>query len=276
MKKYSRIIIGSIILAAMLGSGFRRAVASATDELLANDGNDATNPINRFDARTQITWLPDINTPSQVFDGRTYESETLRNDTVFFSKPDQLQLRIDVPLAWANIPTAQNPNGLTRFGLGDVLMQGLYSHLFNPRWATAVGVRAFLPTATDQALGAGKLQIGPTVDVRASLPEVSVGSYASLTVRQFFSAGGDPSRRDIKYTSIQPQINIALPNQWYLNTAPNIQYNLRSRKWFVPIDGTIGKKFGEPWTVSFEYIYGLVQDNPRYSQFIDFQIGYFY
>jgi hypothetical protein len=59
--------------------------------------------------------------------------------------------------------------------------------------------------------------------VRASLPEVSVGSYASLTLRQFFSVGGDPSRRNIKYTGIQPRINFALADQWHLNSAPNIQ-----------------------------------------------------
>jgi hypothetical protein len=278
-EKKSRIIIGATVLAAAL-VGARPATAAPSDgqppNELNNDGNDDTDPISRLDLRTQYTSLPDAVTPDQVLGDRSRDRETLRDDIVFPRGPDQIQLRTDVPLVWSNVPTSDNPEGHGQFGLGDLLLQGSYSHALDARWAVAVGVRTILPTASEDALGAGKWQIAPSIDVRASLPEVSVGSYVSLTVRQFSSVAGDPSRRNVRNTSILPALNLSLPKQWYVLFNPNIQYNLNSEKWFVPLNATVGKKFGAKWMLSFEYNYGLVMNDPRYKQYVDFRIGYFY
>jgi len=280
MADHSLGIVGCIVMVAALLSGYHSAAAPAPDDVLTNDGDDDTNPINRFDVRSQATWLPDEVTSEGTFDGLYREAERLRTDLVLFSAPNQVKLRVDLPLAWSNAPTSQNPSGATQFGLGDVLLQGLYAHPLDSRWAVAAGARMILPTATNMAVGGGKWQVGPTVEVRASLPEVSAGSFVSVTVRQFFSAAGDLSGRDSRYardyTSIQPSLKIELPNQWYINSQPNIQYNLNSGKWFVPVDAIVGKKFGKKWTLSLEYAHGIILDNPKYTDFVDFQVGYFY
>jgi hypothetical protein len=279
IEKKSHVIIWPIVLAAALIGVWPAAATSPDEQLpneLNNDGNDDTNPINRVDLRAQYTSLPDAVTPDKVLGDRSRDRETLRDDLVFPQGPDQIQLRIDVPLVWSNVPTSDNPEGHGQFGLGDLLVQGSYSHALNTRWAVAVGVRTILPSASQDALGAGKWQIAPSVDIRASLPEIGVGSYASLTVRQFSSVAGDSSRRNIRNTSILPALNFALPKQWYALIGPNIQYNLNSQKWFVPLNATVGKKFGTKWTLSLEYNYGLVMNDPRYKQYVDFRIGYFY
>jgi hypothetical protein len=275
----SCVIVSAVVLAAVLIET-RPAAAGPSDgqppDELNNDGNDDTNPISRLDLRTQYTSLPDAVTPDQVLGDRSRERETLRDDLVFPHGSDEIQVRFEAPLVWSNAPTSDNPYGNGQFGVGDLLLQGLYAHPFDARWAVAVGVRTILPTASEDALGAGKWQIAPSIDVRASLPEVSAGSYVSLTVRQFSSVAGDPSRRNVKSTSILPALNFALPKQWYVLINPNIQYNLNSEKWFVPLNATVGKKFGMKWVLSFEYNYGLVMSDPRYKQYMDFRIGYFY
>ena len=57
---------------------------------------------------------------------------TLRSDLVFFREPDQLALRFDLPMEWSNKPTSQNPNGVTRFGMGESSWRrALYVHTFS-------------------------------------------------------------------------------------------------------------------------------------------------
>ena len=73
------------------------ATASAQDEA-TNDGEDVTRPLNRFDVRLQYETLPDMEQFHKEFDSQDQETLTLRTDLVFFQKPDQIGLRIDLPI----------------------------------------------------------------------------------------------------------------------------------------------------------------------------------
>lgn len=262
-------------LAASLFHCISLFTAQAADEP-ANNGEDFTKPVNRFDARFQYETLPDATSSGRLFDNRHSETMTLRTDLVLFTKPDQLALRFDLPLEWSNKPTSQNPNGVTRFGLDDLLAQALYVHTFNTRWAAAVGVQAILPTATGLAFGNGRWQLAPSAGVRAELPEISSGSYVGLAVRDYVSVGSSSTRADINYLTFEPALNISLPDQWFLNTNPKLRFNLETNKWFVPLDLMVGKKFGTHWVASVEYQYGLVRDDERYNQWVEARVGYFF
>jgi hypothetical protein len=282
---------GAIILAATLLGGVGRATAPvdvsvtaptatvltnpAVEELF-NNGEDFTRPIDRFDTRFQFQALPDATEAGKLFGGRHAETMTFRTDLVFFPKPDQLALRVDLPMEWSNKPTSGNPHGVNQFGLGDMLVQAAYIHTFNTRWAAGAGLQMILPTATDLADGNGKWQFAPTLGVRASLPEISEGSYAGLILRNFTSVEGPSSRANIDYLSIEPQVNINLPDQWFVITDPKIRYNWQSNKWFVPLDIMVGKKFGVHWIVSVEYQYGLVREDDRYHEWVEARVGYFF
>lgn len=269
------LIISAIVLTNNFGSVFCRAAAPSGEEPV-NNGEDFTKPLNRFDTRFQFETLPDATRSGRFFDDRHAETLTFRSDLVFFQKPDQLAVRLDLPLEWSNKPTSQNPNGRTQFGMGDLLAQAAYLHTFGGRWAAGVGLQMLLPTATGEAFGNGKWQLVPTVGVRAELPEISSGSYSGLIVRQFVSVAGPSSRTDINYLSFEPQVNIGLPDQWFLNSSPKLRYNLETQKWFVPLDLMVGKKFGTRWVASVEYQYGLVRDDDRYNQWLEARVGYFF
>jgi hypothetical protein len=93
------------------------ATASAQDEA-TNNGEDLTRPLNRFDVRLQYETLPDMDEFHEEFDNRDQETLTLRSDLVFFQKPDQIGLRIDLPIIWNNKPNTENRTGSVQSGLG--------------------------------------------------------------------------------------------------------------------------------------------------------------
>ena len=134
-----------------------------------------------------------------------------------------------------------------------------------------------LPTATGLAFGNGKWQLAPSIGARAELPEISPGSYVGLAVREFVSVAGPSSRSNINYLSFEPALNIALPDQWFLNSNPKLRFNLETNKWFVPLESLMaGRKFGPRWVASIEYQYGLVRDDARYNQWVEARVGYFF
>ena len=249
---------------------------TTAEEHAINTGEDITAPLDRFDMRMQFKSLPDASHNGAEFDDLSTETLTLRTDFLLFKKPDQLALRFDLPLEWSNKPNDQNPDGSTEFGMGDFLAQAIYVRELDNRWAAGAGLRTILPTATGEAFGDGKWQLAPTVGVRASLPEISGGSYTGLIVRQFSSVGGQSSREDISYFQFEPQFNIVLPDQWFVNLSPKLKFNLMTDEWFVPLDIMVGRKFGLHWIASLEYQYGLVRDDDSYNQWLEARVGYFF
>jgi hypothetical protein len=266
-----RLLTASIVLVAVLSIGRSGA---AEEEL--NDGEDITNPVNRFDIRFQVKTLPDATESGQQFDDRNAETLTLRSDLKFFSKPNQLALRLDLPLVWSNKPTSENKNGVSEFGFGDLLFQAAYVRTFSARWAGAIGSQTILPTATGDAFGNGKWRLVPSAAIRAQLPEISDGSYAGLIVRQDVSVAGSSSRKNINSLILEPQLKISLPARWFVNSSPKFYYDTYAKDWFVPLDLMVGKRFGPHCIASLEYQYGLVRDNYRYRQWVECRIGYFF
>ncbi|MEO5914304.1 MAG: hypothetical protein ABIS50_08740 [Luteolibacter sp.] len=250
---------------------------NATAEEAVVSGEDLTQPIDRFDIRMQFKSLPDAPLASGgTINDVSEETLTLRTDLLFFKKPDQLSLRFDLPLIWTNKPEKDNPGASTDFGLGDILMQAIYVREIDSRWAAGIGMQTLLPTATGDGQGTGKWQLVPTLGVRASLPEISPGSYAGVILRQYNSVAGSSSRKNINNTGIEPQLNIGLPDRWFLNTSPKLIYNRTTGDWFVPLDLMIGKKFGERWIASIEYQFGLVRDYDSYDEWVEARLGYYF
>jgi len=106
---------------------FGIATVLADDEGV-NNGEDVTRPLDRFDVRLQYKTLPDMDKFHEEFDNRDQETLTLRSDLVLFKKPDQIGLRVDLPIVWNNNPNTENRLGKTQSGLGDLLFQAIYAH----------------------------------------------------------------------------------------------------------------------------------------------------
>lgn len=245
-----------------------------------NNGEDFTRPTGRFDLRGRYERLPD--------DGELEPEKwvtTLRSDLwTGLGGGWKLYGRTDVPLVYSNdVASSFNPNGHTRFGVGDLLTEAaIVMPSPVPRLGYGVGLRIVWPTAGLNEAGQGKYQIGPLVGLRYDLPEIRGGSFALLEARYQNSVASrdqNSARPDVNQLNIQPKLNVSLPREWFLTlfASENIEISFADgQKFFLPLDIMIGKKFGENIIASLEYSRSVVHDEgfEPYKWQLEARIGY--
>lgn len=234
-------------------------------------GEDITRPLNRFDLRAEGQKGENCRHSSDVI-------ATARTD-LLIKLPDgwSTGVRVDVPYAWYWSGSRQSACGHDVFHLDDSLLQVILIAPECGKWTGAFGVKAIFPTAGDHLeIGDGKYQLLPSAGFKYDLGEWSQGAYAGLIVRQAFDVAGYRSAPYICKTYIEPFLNINLPDQWFINFSPEIIYNWRIRKWFVPFDMMVGTMVSENVIVSLEYESAIVYGYKQFTQSLEFRVGYFY
>jgi len=88
-------------------------------------------------------------------------------------------------------------------GLGDVLTTAFFSPAKSGRIIWGVGPVILLPTATNNALGSEKFDLGPSVVALTQPGKWTIGVLAS----QIWSVSGPQDRADINTTYLQPFVN---------------------------------------------------------------------
>jgi hypothetical protein len=141
-------------------------------------------------------------------------------------------------------PDAMQPSGATS-GLGD-MTEALFvvpnaSMFSGVLWG--VGPAFLLPTATESALGAGKLGLGPVAAVLMQPRPWMFGVVAG----QIWSIVGAAARPDVSQLTVMPLAAYEFPRGWYLKTAPIITASWGAgtarNTWTVPVGGGGGKVF---------------------------------
>lgn len=136
------------------------------------------------------------------------------------------------------------PGAGSQFGLGDTTQ----SFFFSPSkpvngivWG--VGPVFYLPTATDDLLGADKWGVGPTAVALWQGSGWTVGVLAN----QIWSVAGDSSQPDISSSFLQPFVSYTTPDAWTFTLNTESTYNWETDEWSVPINGVISKlvRFGK-------------------------------
>jgi len=138
-------------------------------------------------------------------------------------------------------PDAMAADGGT-FGLGDINATFFISPAKPSKFIWGAGPAIVIPTATDRALGTGKLGLGPSfVGLTTSGPWVVGGLVSNV-----WSVAGDADRSDLNQFLFQYFINYNLPGGWYISSAPILTSNWEAEdgsKWVVPFGGGMGKIF---------------------------------
>jgi hypothetical protein len=133
-----------------------------------------------------------------------------------------------------------------------------------------------LPTGTQDQFTTGKWQLAPTIVVVRQMPHISRGSFAGLLVRDSFSFAGDGDRAGINIVSVEPILNIALPERWFVTLGPEIKFNTKDDwKAFVPFDATVGKRVGKAMVMSLQGDVALIDRFEQYDWQLEFRIGFF-
>ncbi len=130
------------------------------------------------------------------------------------------------------------PGAGSQFGLGDATLSLFLSPAGSSSWITwGLGPIFYVPTATDELLGAQKWGAGPTAVALKMMGPWTVGGL----VNHIWSFAGDSDRPDINNTLLQPFIAYTWPSAWTLSAQSEASYNWESENWSVPVNVTVSK-----------------------------------
>lgn len=136
-------------------------------------------------------------------------------------------------------PDITQEDGRT-FGLGDTTLTAWLSPAKAARLTWGIGSALMIPTSTNDALGAGRWGLGPSVVALVMPGKWVVGGLIS----NIWSVGGGSEKQDVNQFLFQYFINYNLSAGWYLASAPIITANWEApedQKWIVPFGIGVGK-----------------------------------
>jgi len=238
-----------------------------------NNGQDFTRPQTLF----QLRYIYQTAPGSGVVPGtiRTVTSDTvvLRSDVKIDLAPQwTLALRGDLPFAAKNPITSENSAGGYVYGLGDADVQAALIKTFDARWAAGGGLRIVAPTGSED-LTSGKWQALPIIGARYMLPEFSPGSFVIALVRYDVSFAGLASAKNISNLQFEPELNINLPDRWFVTfyPSPDIRLNFgdpitgQTGRLFLPADVLVGRSLTKDIIASLELSVPIVNEYPVYN-----------
>ena len=208
------------------GSPVDSPEAGASD----NTQNEANNPLTpKITINFQDYYIPSFN----GLDGKDANQFLLRGLIPLKLFGASQLLRFTLPIAHA--PTF--PTGGAA-GVGDLTLMDLFMFPGKPV-SFGLGPILVAPTASDDALGTGRWQIGAAGIAVAPQSWGLVG--ALVTYQQSFA---DPNGRDdVKVLTAQPIVMYNLPNGFYLRSSAIWSFDFEQENYYIPVGLGIGKVF---------------------------------
>jgi len=140
--------------------------------------------------------------------------------------------RASMPLK--TVPTAMEPAS----GLGDIDVFAAYLAVNKPTLTVGIGPQIVFPTASEDALGTGKWQLGVAAVVYGIVvPQWQLGGLVTWQT----SIAGDENRDDTSVLAAQPFSIWQLGGGTYLRTAPIWVFDLKSGDYHIPLGFGIGQ-----------------------------------
>jgi hypothetical protein len=145
------------------------------------------------------------------------------------------------------------------WGLGDITFTGFLATAKVAGLTWGAGPVVTLPTATDDALGSGKLGLGPSAAAIVSPADWVIGVLA----QNVWSVAGNKDRSDVDQFLLEYSVNYNVTDGWYLTSGPTITGDWRAeagRRWVVPVGGGFGKVFTlgrQPMALETQAFYNL-------------------
>jgi hypothetical protein len=125
------------------------------------------------------------------------------------------------------------PGAGSQFGLGDINLSLFFSPRRPARGVTwGVGPIFYLPTASDELLGAEKWGAGATAVALAMRGRWTLGALAN----HLWSFAGESDRTDLNSTFVQPFAAYTWPSAWTASFQSETTYNWETEKWSMPVN----------------------------------------
>jgi hypothetical protein len=217
-------IIRTVATAALL-MATSASVANAQEHDAVNEANNPLTPKITIDFHDY--YVPELTD----LDDR-YANQFLLRGLIpadFFGIPQLF--RFTLPVATA----PEFPSGYVT-GLGDLTLMDLF--VFPGKEVSfGAGPLVVLPTATDDALGAGKWQIGAAGVVIAPQHWGLLGGLVTYQA----SFAGESDREDVSLATVQPIVNFNLRDGFYLRSSAIWNFDIESGDYSIPVGFGIGK-----------------------------------
>ncbi len=202
---------------------------------------------------------------SPRYDRTTYDnngfSESYYIRTVYTAKGRD-HFRLDLPLGRSNM----TDDGKVDFGLSDISLR-FTQYAFELRhWFFGYALKAVFPTATFDALGAGKWQLHPGIGGNYFFGENDDKGSFLFAMEYRFSVAGDKNRDDVSMLAIIPNIDIWMP-RWYLGYYATWSYNFITDYFDLPLDVEFGYFLTQRFVVAAEMILPLLKEAPYRNEF---------
>jgi hypothetical protein len=124
-------------------------------------------------------------------------------------------------------------------GLGDILQSFFFSPVAptSSGWIWGAGPAVSLPTASKDALGSGKVSVGPT----AVLLKQEKGWTYGVLANYLHSVAGDGSRATVSSTFWQPFVSYTTKKFTAFGLNTESTYNFETSQWTVPVNATVSQ-----------------------------------
>jgi len=165
---------------------------------------------------------------------------------------------IPFPKSFPDFST-EGDNNIT--GIGDINYTAWFAPPVKGSVTWGFGAVSIWPTASNEALGQGKISVGPSFVFVYVNPKF----LGATVISNWFSVGGDENREDVNTFYFQYIFTYFLQNKWYVSTAPINLANWEAeegQKWTVPLGGGFGKMFkmGKlPMDIQTQAFYNVVK-----------------
>ncbi len=169
-----------------------------------------------------------------------------------------LLVRTVVPLRSVSWPVSAS-------GLGDMSIIPYYVPDITAATFVGFGGALILPTASDDALGAGKWAAGPAVIFAKTGKPVTWGGL----LQHVWSFAGDAERASVSVTTVQPFVTYLLPGGWAANLTSESVYNWNAGSgngWTIPVTLGVSKvvQFGGEF-INFGLAYVHYAERPDFT-----------
>jgi hypothetical protein len=188
---------------------------------------------------------------------------------------DRLIFRTDVP--FLNFDP-QMSGSTSVSGLGDISAR-LGGQLWaRPAFTALFEGQVVFPTASDLDLGRGKYQFVPGLTF--SIPIQGLDTVFLPLVQQTFSFGGDPSRKEVRFTKVGLEFTTSWANNlWWTTIEPDLYVDWTQKgKTAMNLEFEVGRRLGDHFRVWLRPAVGLWGTGVpgAYDWFTQFGIRYMF
>ena len=284
MKTRLLIFTPAILLAMLVWLPAAPALAQAAEHHKSDDmaavGKALANPIS--DVWALFTEFDFSWSEGDVSDGDwKFGSATIFQPVMPINLSENWKLitRPTVPIVWnAQVPEPDGFGGVDfdgKIGLGDSFLPLLAApkaviEIGGGEFAWGLGPTWTFPTATDDALGSDKWEVGPAGVLVWKNDKVTLGVFPQY----WWSFAGDSDRDATSHGNLLYFFFYNLPNAWQIGFNPTITYNHKAsggNKWNVPVGVVVAKttKIGKmPVKFQFGAEYSVVSQDDFGKRFM--------